>query len=320
MYTTEDLDTLPEPEPLAWNYQDYWLQRSFLIDRNSVSRLILGVRYSNNNVFERPAIKPDTYYALQRYRLYLASISFSMEKYYKTNLLYSFGRTEDIPYGCLLRITGGVEDNELNKRGYLGADVSYGRSVPSLGYFYGSAGFGSFFTNNIAKQGLLSFGLKYFSNLIPLGKQMIRNFININYMRGFDRNTDEYLTIIKTNGFAGFSNDSLRGTQRLTLSLESVVFSPINFYGFRFAFFGFADAAFLAGPRELINNGSHLSVIGLGIRIRNDNMVFNTFQIKLGFFPGPPDYSRINNLTVSGEPLLRPNNFDPGPPSPLPYR
>lgn len=236
MFTTEDLDTLPAPQPLAWNFQDYWLMRSFLIDRESVSRIILGLRFCNNNVFERPFIKPDTYYRLQRYRLYLGSISFSRQKYYKTNLIYSYGRTEDIPYGGLIRLTGGIENNEQHMRGYLAADAALGRSFLSLGYFYTYAGFGAFFTTQDAKQGVLSLGMKYFSNLIPLGKQVIRNFININYTRGIDRNPDEYLTILKNNGFTGFSNDSLRGYQRLTLSLETVVFTPATMYGFRFAF------------------------------------------------------------------------------------
>jgi hypothetical protein len=320
MYTTEDLDTLPKPEPLAWNYQDYWLLRSFLINRESVTRIILGIRYINNNVFERPFIKPDTYYALQKYRIYLGSVTFSRQKYYKANLIYNYGRTEDIPYGGLIRFTGGMEDNELSKRGYLGTDVAIGKSIPVLGYFYGSAGFGAFFTDNNAKQGVLSVALKYFSNLIPLGRQRIRNFINIDYTRGFDRNADEYLAVLKNNGFTGFSNDSLRGTQRLKISLESVAFTPLNTIGFRFAVFGFADMALLAGPREMISNGRILSCIGLGIRIRNDNLVFNTFQIKFGFFFNPPAYSRISYITVSGEQLLTPNNFDPGPPSPLPYR
>ena len=133
---------------------------------------------------------------------------------------------------------------------------------------------------------------------------MIRNFVYIDYTRGFDRYTDEFLVFNKDNGFSGFKNDSVSGTQRLSVSLESVLFSPVNLYGFRFAFFGFTDFSFLSGTNQIIGNGNALAGIGLGIRIRNDNLVFNTFQIRFGFFPNPPLYSRINNLTVSGEQLL----------------
>jgi hypothetical protein len=109
------------------------------------------------------------------------------------------------------------------------------------------------------------------------------------------------------------------GRQRLAVNLESVLFSPVNLYGFRFAFFGFADMGFLFGTNEFAKQGEILSSIGLGIRIRNDNLVLNTLQVRIGYFPNLPDYSRVNYFLVSGEQLLRPQNFEPGPPTLLPY-
>jgi len=323
MYTKVNLDTLPVPEPLTYNLQDYWIARSFLIDKESVYRIIIGGRYTNNNVFDRPFILPDSYYNLTNYRMYLGAITFSLQKYYKTNLIYSYGRTEDIPNGGLLRLTMGREYNELNsykRRTYLGTELALGKSNKSLGYFYTSAGFGTFLNGNQSKQGVLSLELKYFSNLVKMGNSLIRNFMNIDYTKGYDRNTNEFLVFDKERSLSGFKNDSVRGTQRLSLSLESVLFSPLNFYGFRFAFFGFADFSFLSQSNVVIGNGYSLSEIGLGIRIRNDNLLFKTLQLRFGFFPNPPLYSNINHVTVSGEQLLRPNNFDTGPPSVIPYR
>ncbi|HUX59410.1 MAG TPA: hypothetical protein VMV77_20725 [Bacteroidales bacterium] len=322
MYTTEDFDKLIIPEPLKYNFQDYWLSRSFLINKASVSRIIVGARYTNNNVFEKPFIPSYAYYDLQRYRLFLASAAYSIQKYYKTNRIYSYGRTEDIPYGGLFKITVGKEiNNELQKkRTYLGTEVSVGRSNKKLGYFYTSAGLATFFNENKTEQGILSLSIKYFSNLINFGNNTIRNFLYIDYTRGFDRYLDEHLTFKRDNGFSGFKNDSVSGNQRVSVSLESVLFSPLNIYDFRFAFFGFADFYFLSGTKEIVGSGSNLAGIGLGIRIRNDNLVFKTFQVRIGFFPNPPLYSKINHILVSGEQLLRPDNFDSGPPSIIPYR
>lgn len=320
MYTTEDLDTLPSPEPLKYNLQDYWFERSFLIDKDAVSRIIFGVRYKNNNVFERPFILPDSYYQYQDYRIFLGSAAFSLQKYYKANLIYNYGRTEDIPYGGLFKLTVGREKNEFRNRTYLGAEISIGQSTKSIGYFYGSVASGSFLSGKQTEQGILSLKMNYVSNIVSLGKHMNRNFIYLDYTRGFDRNTDEYLFFNRGNGFSGFKNDSINGKKRLSVSLESVLFSPLNLYGFRFAFFGFADLSFLSGTNEVIRDGYHLASIGVGLRIRNDNMVFNTFQLRVGFFPNPPLYSRINNLVLSGEQLLSPNNFDTGPPSIIPFR
>lgn len=320
MYTTVALKALTAEEPLKYNLQDYWIARSILVDKESVSRIILGARYKNNNIFDRPEILPDSYYNLQRYRIFLGSVAYSVQKYYKTNLIYSYGRTEDIPYGGLIKITAGKENNEFKQRNYLGLEASLGESSKKLGYFYISAGVAAFLNKVQTEQGIVSLNMKYFSNLVVLGKYKIRNFLYADYTRGFDRYIDDRLHFITENGFSGFRNDSVWGTQRVTLSLESVVFSPVNIYGFKFAFFGFTDFSSLAGSNQIMANGINLAGIGLGIRIRNDNLVFNTFQFRLGFFPNPPQYSRISHLQVSGEQLLTPYNFDSGPPSIIPYR
>jgi hypothetical protein len=319
-YTTEDLDTIPIPQPLKINFQDFWVQRSFLINVESATRIIIGARYTNNNVLKKPKIDSNSYYSFQRYKFILGSAALSLQKYYKASLIYNYGRTEDIPYGMLFRLSTGLEMNEFKERVYSEIDISFGQSAERLGYFYGAAGFGTFLRERHTEQGVLQLRMKYFSNLLYLGKYKIRNFVNAEYTRGFNRYTDEYLVIPKKNGFSGFVNDSLRGGQRLILSLESVLFSPVNFYGFRFAFFGFADLAFLGSTKDNITMDGTVSSLGLGLRIRNDNLIFNTFQIRLGYFPDPPQYSRISNFIVSGEQLLRPNNFEPGPPIVIPYR
>jgi len=70
----------------------------------------------------------------------------------------------------------------------------------------------------------------------------------------------------------------------------------------------------------MLGNGYNLSSIGVGIRIRNDNLVFNTLQIRIAYFFNPPAYSSISPVNITGEQLLRPANFEPGPPAVIPYR
>lgn len=320
MYTSADLDTLPIPQPLQYSYQDLWLMRSFLIDRNSVTRIIGGLRFINDNIYERPQIDPNSYYALQRKELFLGSITFSRQKFYKSNLIYSYGKAEDIPYGGLFRITGGIERNEFKNRAYLSADGAIGGSLPKLGYLQLSTGLGSFLRDGTPEQGELISKLVYVSNLIFLGTYKIRNFVNMDYTKGFNRYSDEYMRMTREKGFTGFRNDSIKAVQRVRLNLESVLFSPLNYYGFRFAFFGFADMAFVKGPNQFTSRGLLLSAVGIGIRIRNDNLVFSTFQVRLGFFPNAPDYSLTNNLWISGEQQLRATTFDPGPPALMIYK
>jgi hypothetical protein len=320
MFTRVNLDTLPQAAPLKYNLQDYWLARSFLLDRQKVTRLIIGVRYTNNNVFNHPFILPNTYHYLQQYRIYLGSVSYSFQKYYKTSMLYAYGRTEDIPYGGLLTITAGKEINEFKDRVYTGINFSFGKSLGTIGFLNANVGVSSFFQSRHTEEGLFRLRANYFSNLVYAGRYKLRNFVKVDYTRGFDRYLDEHLHFLSEGGLSGVTNDSVGGKQRLSLSLESVLFSPRNYYGFRFAFFGYADAACLFGTNQIVANGRLISAIGLGIRIRNDNLLLNTIQIKLGFYPNLPDYSKVNYFSVSGEQMLKPDNFDPGPPSIQVYR
>ncbi|HAM10003.1 MAG: hypothetical protein A2X05_07860 [Bacteroidetes bacterium GWE2_41_25] len=322
MYTGEDFDTMKVPLPLSYNLQDYWVSRSFLLNTQTVKRVIIGARYINNNVFEHPQIEPDSYHRLQKYQDYLGSVAFSAQKYYKTNLIYGYGRTEDMPYGALLRITAGKEYNEFKTRTYLGTDLSLGQSISKIGYFYTFIGVGGFLNDadNEIEQGMLALRLNYFSNLLTAGRYRIRNFVNFDYSRGTARYSDEYLKFLRENGFSGFRNDSIKGTQRFYAGLESVFFSPTDLLGFRFAFYGFSDIGYLFKSDEFIREGFQLLSIGLGVRIRNDNLLFNTLQIRFAFYPVKPDFSRVTNVVVSGEQLLKPYNFDPGPPSIIPYR
>ncbi len=319
MYTTVTVDSVLR-QPLKYNLQDYWLSRSFLVNEESVTRIILGARYINNNVFYHPEIQPDSYHSLQRYKMFLGSAALSFQKYYKTSLIYGYGRAEDVPIGSLVKLTIGHEKNEFKTRNYAGIEASFGKAIDRLGYVYTSAGLASYINNTQTEQGVFSVKMEYFSNLLPLGKNRVRNFINVNYTRGFDRNIDERLFLDGQDGFAGFRNDSVVGTQRVTLNLESVLFSSMNVYNFKFAFFAFSDFSFLAGTNEFIRKGAFLSELGIGVRLRNENLLFKTFQIRIGFYPNAPQYSKTPNIILSGEQLLQPHNFDPGPPSIIQYR
>lgn len=172
------------------------------------------------------------------------------------------------------------------------------------------------------EQEVLSIKLRYFSNLVTAGRYKIRNFIKADYTRGSERYSDEHLRFLRENGFSGFRNDSVMGKQRFTVGFETVLFSPINLFGFRFSYFGFADLGYLASPSQTINEGFTLTSIGIGARIRNDNLLFNTFQIRIALYPNNPypEYTRKNNFIFSGEQPPDPYNFDPGPPAVLPYR
>jgi len=318
--THEDLDTMPLPTPLRYGYQDYWLGRSFMLDHSSRSRLIISGRLLFNNIYERPEIDEDSYYDLHNFQLYLGSFAFSRQKYYKSNLIYNYGTIEDIPYGFLLEFTGGYEDNEFFNRYYTGVEFSHGNFFKNLGYFHTNIGFAGFISKQQYNQGLFHMKSGYFTNLLPFFNYHVRQFINIDYNIGIRRFEDEYINISNENGIRGLSSDSLRGTHRLTMSLETVAFSPVYVYGFRFAFYGFTDFGFIGSNKYNVFKNDLYSAIGVGLRIRNERLVFKTFQIRLAFYPRlPADYSK-QFIHISGERLFDSRDFDVDTPGILEFR
>lgn len=319
-YTSNDLDTLSERVPVEYNYIDAWFGRSLMIDSANLTRLVISARYINNNVYERPEISSDSYYYLQKYKLYLASASLISQKYYKTNLLYNFGRTEDIPYGGKLDITYGREFNEFARREYVSLQAAMGGLAGRLGYFYASAKIGAYSNDFITEQGVVDLRLNYISNLISSGRYRFRHFVNARFTNGFYRFSNEYLRIDNNYGIRGYDNDTIRPEQRLILNLESVAFSPNYIYGFRFAWFGFSDIAVISNDKAMGMKTSVVAEIGMGVRIRNENLIFKTIQFRFSIFPFSPPYSKFTYFDVTGEKLLRPPNFDPVAPQIISYR
>jgi hypothetical protein len=111
----------------------------------------------------------------------------------------------------------------------------------------------------------------------------------------------------------GFPVSNLNGNKKLVLKSETVGFTNIYYYGFRFAFYGFCDVGFLGPQERFILDNTAQTGFGIGFRFKNENFVFNTFQIRLGYYPSlNPENSFIVNL--SGERALDPIRYTPDPP------
>ena len=318
-YTNEDLDTMAVPAPLRFTWQDYWAARSFMLDRSSVTRLIVTGRYMHNNVFRRPEINDFSYYQLQNYKIATASLAVSSQRFINTSLIYSYGRTEDIPYGYMLELLGGREQNEFKWRTYAGVKLTYGNILTRLGYVYAGAGFSTFYNHGNTEQGMVEASLRYFTPLFQAGRSKMRTFVNAHYTRGFNRYYDECLYLNNKDLIRGFSNDSVSGPTRLAFSLEPVLFLHKPVAGFRFVLFAFADMGVLLTD-DFTDRGYYtVPALGAGVRIRNDQMVLNTLQIRLAWYPNSPPYSDKSWIAVDGLRRLRPPRFEPDPPGVTPF-
>ena len=319
------IDTSNIYYPVSYNTFNLWAGRSFLIHRSGFAKtrhnLTFTAGVNRNQFFERPEISKFSYYDYQNKTLLLGSISYSRHSYFKSNFIYNFGRTEDIPVGSGVGVTLGKEMNEFFNRSYAAVNLSAGTFAGNWGYFYSSFNIGSFFLNTgKIEQGALVAQFNYFSPLVILKNFRFRQFINANYTAGKNRFSNEHLLINEHYGLSGFMNDSVYGTKRFNMHWETDCFTPWTLYDFRFVLFLFADHSWLVNDRERIFAKLPYTAFGIGVRIRNERLVFNTIQIGLTFYPNIPSGSKTRTLEISGEPLLNPPNFLPTAPSLITYK
>ena len=312
---------LTAPVNIRYHYLDVWLGRSFQMNNYSFNKqqknITVSLGAQQMHYIDRPENSEEFFYKFQNRTTYLASITYSQQSFYKANLIYNFGRTEDIPYGNMLSIISGKEINEKYNRPYLGAHVSSGYFIPSFGYLSGAVSYGTFFRDGV-DQGLMDVQMNYFTPLYIIGNLRHRTFVNGQYTRQLYNRLEDKLVIDDDQGIPGFRNDSVFGRHRFNLSMEQDFFNPWNIFGFRLVVYGFAHFSWLGGYDTPIILSSLYSSFGLGFRIRNNRLVFNTLQIQLAYFPNIPKNSSFRYINFSTETVLQPRDFKPKAPEVIP--
>lgn len=300
--------------PLNYFYFDTWVGRSFpspfkLGNPEDRARIVVAARLTTYNYGQRPQVRADTNQLYQDRRTTLFSIGYTQRRYIRDVLIYGFGRTEDVPWGSTISLVGGLERAELGERVYMGINVSRGQYIKKMGYLYGFLSTGSYYSSQGRQQTILSLETNYFSPLHKTGWGQMRHFFNTRLTLGADRFNNEYLYLNGDRGF-GVNNDALIGTKRLLLSYENLLFSRINVLGFRVAFITFANLGMVSFPPQSLFAGPLYQGYGIGFRLRNEHLTFNSFQIRLAYYPNLPNNSAPLRSTFEGVPVLRFRDFD----------
>lgn len=309
-------DTLQILRPLNYNYSDAWVGRSFHLNSKNILdyrrlNLVFATRLLRYQFFTRPPeVNEDMLWEYHNRVLWLNSISLTAQSYYRSNLIYGYGRTEDIPNGWLVNTTIGREFSEFEDRNYVSLNLAVGNFIGPFGYLYTGLGLGGFINKtNSLEQGVFNLNVNYFTNLFILSNFKYRHFVNIRYVRGINRFPLERININDKHGIRGLSNNDIYGQQKLTLNSESVLFSPYNFYGFNFVFYGFIDYSIIGREEQTFNDLIAYTGFGFGVRIRNERLVFPTLQFRFSFYPGISSVYFEDHFKFSGEPKLNPRNF-----------
>lgn len=316
-------DPIVLEDPIDESYNNIWLGHSFNLSphRENLTQLTLVASIHNLNFFEKPDVEPGNQYLFANRTMYMAGINLSQRRYIQDQLIYSYGITEDIPEGYKHELLYGYDANEFGDRHYFQFATSNGNLLLSRkGYLFMSTGIGGFLNNRGEfEQGQLQANLEFITKLVTAGSKRVRTFMNVDYTLGIKRYPLEYLSLGRFDHIRGFGSRTAIGQQRLALKLEHVVFLPRQFYKFNMAIFGFADLGIIGDSQQLIFTEDYYSGIGLGIRFHNENLVFETFRLRLAFYPFHPKDMNFFGFVLDEQSKRRFMSFEPVQPLPMPF-
>ncbi len=315
-------DPIKFEEPLNESYYNLWAGHSFNLNTNNenLTQLTLTASFHNVSFFEKPKIEPGNEHLFANRSMYMAGINLTQRRYVQDQLIYSYGITEDIPEGYKHELLYGYDANEFGDRHFFQFETSNGNLLLSrTGYVFMSTGIGGYFNKGNFEQGQINGELEFITKLVSAGSKQVRSFINLSYTLGIERYDLEYLTLRRFDHIRGFNSRTAIGQQRFSAKFEHVVFLPRQFYKFNMALFGFADLGIIGESNKLIFTQNYYSGLGVGIRLHNENLVFETFRFRLAFYPFHPSDMSFVGVVLDEQSKSRFMSFEPVQPYPKPF-
>lgn len=289
----------------AWSGYSHYL-------RGIGSSIYLTGRYTHARFSDRPAVSTSHNPAFHDYDAMLLGLGLYREKFYTATMIYGFGVKEYLAGGYKAELVSGYSWGEFNDEVYLGATLKAG-GFNRMGYMMSTFTLGSYIDHQSGmwNHSGVDINMQWFSNLFLFRRNRIRQFLGLSYTQGWNRGTgsNESIEFTKTDGLAALK-ERMTGTNRMTLNTETVIFTPYQPLGFRVAVFGFADFGLIGYSPNIFKNDFFTS-FGVGIRLRNERLVFKTIQLRLGLAFGKrglvdTEYFRISNQTRLEEFRYRP--------------
>ncbi len=294
---------------------DVWAGRSFhpwLKERKGDRSRVLFVssRVLHRKFIKRPPVSRTAFDQYHNTNYFLGSLALIRNRYYRTRLLYNFGRVEDIPYGYQARVAYGLADEEFTRSAYASTALTAGGRIKGVGYGVGEVRIGGNPGNGTIAKGVVRLRTLYFSNLLRAGRYRLRQFINAEYTTGFHRPADDSIDFNGDEGVRGVAYDrDVTGNKRLKLSLETVTFTPWRPREITVAFFTFADLDIIGSGRESILSQEYYCGLGAGIRLHKEAFGIGPVQLRFAWYPSLPVDHAAYSYTAFGEKRFRPIEF-----------
>ena len=314
----QSVNTFKLPDSSFYDYQDAYVDlwagynigvNKLLKNNKSLKRTFAAARFLRDDFKRKPFQLGDNFdpYFNNRKAL-LFEMTFFRQQFYKTNYIYGFGTTEDIPIGYNVALTTGWHKQLNLSRPYFGINANYYSVTPGGSFMQSFVRLGGFSRRGeIQDAGLLTGGSLY-SKLYVYKNVKMREYVKFSFSRLYNRVATEPLRIDNAMGLQYFSADSLRGSQRLSAYAETLLFLKYKFFGFQLAPFAFGDASLLSGEKDHRFKSGLYTGIGGGLRTRNENLVFGTIELRFVYFPRKAQDMNSFRVTVRSDIRFRYNS------------
>lgn len=270
------------------NFQDFWIGHSWQLFKKDlpgdrITSLVLAGRLIRSHTPDRlpEAIVADVFNTTN---YYFWSIGVTSRKYFEDKYIFNYGKTEDVPEGQAFGFTFGRETRQKHRL-YTGMNASFGHYY-RFGYLSTHLEYGIFSNNGSYQQGVLTGRINYYTRLLPMGSWKIRQFVRPSFIFGINREPFEILT--HDFGIKGFETVVSDATYMLSMALQTQSYAPGDLAGFHFGPYFFAHFGMLGKQSSPFGNNRFYSMLGFGMLIKNDYLMFNTFQISFSFYPFIP--------------------------------
>lgn len=300
---------------VSYKLREAWLGRTFRVSRRSLVKppinLSISAKVRSLDYFTSPEVGAESNPYFHNVEQLFGSVALSNQSIFRSSLIYSFGSTEDIPVGFKVQATSGIERSQFQRRFMVGSEMSAAEITP-VGYLYLSMRLGGYLAEGPAlEQAEINIQSNYISNLFFINNTGIRQFLRLNFTRGISRfdGEREYIDLENRSGVRGLYTRELIGQARFFANFETVAYSPHYFYGFRSALFLFCDLGLIGPSSDLIYNFPLYSGFGLGLRLKNESLIFPTFLIRFGYYPRIPSDGTVAYWLFSTEQRQRFEDF-----------
>jgi hypothetical protein len=311
--TFKSINKYSQPDSLFFKYRywihDIWLgwnlgTNKFLSNTSVLDRKFVSLRYLKYHFTDIPYQLEDKYnFRFNDREAVLSQFTFFRQEFYKTNYIYGFGTTEDIPAGYNVALTTGyyrqIGAQDL-KRFYAGVDANLYVVTRRGAFFQYFLRSGGFMKHGDIQDASTLIGASWYSPLFLFNSLKIRQYVNVSYTRQFNRLGTDPLTLNNVFGLRYFSGDSVYGGQRATVHSETSFFINYKFFGFKFAPFAFADISLLTPADQAYFGKSNLyHGLGAGVRARNENLIFNTIEFRMAYFPRQTEQNQSFKILIN---------------------